>query len=206
MEVYLMKTGVANVASVTAAFERLGARVELTDDPDTVRTAGAVVLPGVGSFDAGMAALGRNGLGSALIERIESGAPTLAVCLGLQLLGCASDEAPGVPGLGVLPATAVRIPEAPRLPHFGWNAVTWPAEATSPSLFPSGEAYFAHTYCLRDTVAIESAGWRVAKATEGSTFVAAVQRGAVLACQFHPELSSAMGARTLQRWLGGSSW
>ncbi len=201
MKVYLLKTGVANVASVTAAFERVGATVQLTDDPSVVQGAGAVVLPGVGSFGAGMDALDRSGLGAALIGRIERGAPTLAICLGLQLLGRASEEAPGVQGLGVLPADSIRLPRAPRLPHFGWNTVTWQSGGTQDAAPPSGEAYFAHTYCLRDAGTLEDAGWTVAKTTEGSTFVAAVERGSVLACQFHPELSGALGARTLARWL-----
>ena len=201
MKVYLVKTGVANVASVTAAFKRLGADVQLTDDPSIVADAQAVMLPGVGSFSAGMEALNEGGLAAALVERVVRGAPTLAVCLGLQLLGQTSEEAPDVPGLGFLPVDVVRIPDAPRLPHFGWNSVTWRAASAAGAPPPSGEAYFAHTYCLHDGSALRSAGWNVAETTEGSTFVSAIERGSVLACQFHPELSGALGVRTLQRWL-----
>ncbi len=205
MNVYILKTGVANIASVTAAFERLGATVVLTSDPQTVAGAAAVVLPGVGSFGAGMVALDQTGLGAAIVDRIDRGAATLAICLGLQLLCRASDEAPGVPGLGVLPVAATRLPDAPRLPHFGWNAVAWETPATGATASPSGEAYFAHTYCLEDAAALRAAGWSVATTTEGSTFVSAVRRGAVLACQFHPELSGPFGVETLEGWLQGAA-
>ena len=201
MDVYILRTGVANIASVTAAFERLGATVLATDDPNVVEKAAAVVLPGVGSFAAGMTALNETGLGAAIAQRIGEGAPTLAICLGLQLLCGSSDEAPGVPGLGVLPVAATRLPEAPRLPHFGWNAVQWADSGAGESAPPSGEAYFAHTYCLEDAAALKADGWSVASTTEGSTFTSAVERGAVLACQFHPELSGAFGVATLRRWL-----
>ncbi len=203
MKVYLIQTGVANVASVAAAFVRLGAEVELTSDPATVASAPAVVLPGVGAFGAGMASLCNQGLDRALSQRIAAGRPTLAVCLGLQLLCTGSDEAPGVRGLGALPAAARRLPDAQRLPHFGWNRVkASPPSGRQPRFFvEDGDAYFAHTYCLNDTAALEAAGWSIATTEEGSLFVSAVERGAVLACQFHPELSGSYGAALLQRWL-----
>ncbi|MFT5735643.1 MAG: imidazole glycerol phosphate synthase glutamine amidotransferase subunit [Planctomycetota bacterium] len=222
MRVQMVKTGVANIASVAAALTRLGADVELTSDAAVIRDGEAVVLPGVGSFGAGMEALRRDGLDAALVERIAAGRPTLAVCLGLQLLCASSEETAGVQGLDVLPADIVRLPDAPRLPHFGWNRVlTSDTAESADALLEEGDAYFAHTFCLRDAERIESEGWRVARTVEGSEFVSAVERGAVLACQFHPELSGAYGAALLGRWLkraadqatascstenGGQSW
>lgn len=214
MRVAMVKTGVANVASVAAAFQRLGAGVELTSEIAKVRTSEAVVLPGVGSFGAGMEALRENGLDAALTERIEAGRPTLAVCLGLQLLCRSSDESPGIEGLGVLPVNAERMTRAPRLPHFGWNTVKVdapkpPASGAPAPLLVSGDAYFAHTFCLADAAPLERDGWRVSLTDEGATFVSAVERGPVLACQFHPELSGPFGASLLGRWLeaaGAKSW
>ncbi|MEM9800332.1 MAG: imidazole glycerol phosphate synthase subunit HisH [Planctomycetota bacterium] len=201
MTVALVRTGVANVASVAAAFRRLGVDLEPTEDPAVVAEAPAVVLPGVGSFGAGVARLGELGVGSALAERIERGAPTLAVCLGLQLLARTSEESPAVRGLDVLPTEVVRLRGAPRLPHFGWNRVE-PADGSE--LLVDGDAYFAHTFHLADAEALTRDGWRVAHTAEGARFVSAVERGAVLACQFHPELSGAWGAALLGRWLAAA--
>lgn len=198
MDVTLLSTGIANVASVSAALTRLGVRAIPSVDPDACRTAAAVVLPGVGSFAAGMGALNRYGLGEALKERIEQGRPTLAICLGLQLLTESSDESPGTPGLGVLPVQTVHLDGAPRLPHFGWNRIE---SNGAQGLVQAGAAYFAHTYCLRPSARMESAGWRIATSVEGSAFVAAVERGPVVAAQFHPELSSTYGRDLMVRWL-----
>ncbi|QDV05995.1 Imidazole glycerol phosphate synthase subunit HisH [Planctomycetes bacterium Poly30] len=206
IRVDMVKTGVANVASVAAALRRLGADVELTADAARVREGAAVVLPGVGSFGAGMRALRESGLDAVLAERIAENRPTLAVCLGLQLLCQSSEETPGIHGLGVLPIDVQRLRGAPRLPHFGWNAVGLESSAPEPAvgLLEEGDAYFAHTFCLTDADALEAEGWTVARTDEGSTFVSAVERGSVLACQFHPELSGPYGAALLGRWLASA--
>lgn len=218
MEVAVAATGVANVASVCACLERLGARPRLTLDPEELRTARAVVLPGVGSFTAGMDALTSAGVADVLRERAESGRPLLAICLGMQLLTRSSEEAPGLEGLGVLPALTEHLRGAPRLPHFGWNRVET-APGAPAGMIEDGDAYFAHTYAMVPTGELAKAGWRVACTTEGGAFVSAAERGATLVCQFHPELSAAWGAALVGRWLaraaesdaptletGGASW
>lgn len=197
MRVALIETGLANVASVEAALGRLGVTPVRATGPDDVEDAGAAILPGVGAFGAGAAALADRGLAAPLARRIAENRPTLAICLGLQLLCAASDETPGAEGLGALPVRAQRL-GAPRLPHFGWSEVTAPAGAT---VLASGAAYFAHTFALTDVSALERAGFAVATAVEGEPFAAAVERGPVVACQFHPELSGAYGAALLGRWL-----
>ena len=192
-----MRTGVANLASMRAGLEREGADVALTVDPEAVRTADRVVLPGVGAFGAAMAELGQLGLGEALAERVRAGRPTLTVCLGLQVLARASEETPGVAGLGVIDAVVTRFAGPVRVPQMGWNAVTPEAEAR---WVQRGFAYFANTYKLNAL----PQGWTGALADHGGPFVAAMERGAVLACQFHPELSGAWGAGLLRRWLEGT--
>lgn len=197
MSVTLIETGLANVASVEAALARLGATALRATGPEDVARADAVVLPGVGAFGAGAAALAERGFAAPLARRIAEGRPTLAICLGLQLLCEASDETHGASGLGVLPVRARRL-GAPRLPHFGWSEVTAPSACR---VVVGGAAYFAHTYALTELAPLERAGFAVATATEGETFAAAVERGPVVACQFHPELSGAYGAALLGRWL-----
>ena len=118
----VIETGVANVASIVNAFLRLGVRVTLTRDPELVRRAARVVLPGVGAFGTAATELRARGLDSAVRERIADGTPLLAVCLGMQLLCDGSEETPGVPGLGIVPGICQRLPAGLRVPHLGWTA------------------------------------------------------------------------------------
>jgi imidazole glycerol phosphate synthase glutamine amidotransferase subunit len=193
--VHLIDTGVANVASLIAALERLGRTPVLTRDPAVADAPEPLVLPGVGAFGAGMARLVETGFVGPLAARLARDAPTLAVCLGLQLLCESSEETPGVVGLGAVPGHVVRFPSTVRVPQFGWNRVT---PAAPGGMLEAGYAYFANSFCLREA----PAGWAVAWTDHAGPFVAALERGRVLACQFHPELSSAYGAGLLGRWLG----
>jgi imidazole glycerol phosphate synthase glutamine amidotransferase subunit len=194
VSVALISTGLANTASVAAALRRCGAEVRLTTDPVTVSDAAYVVLPGVGHFGPGAAALRATGLDQALRARVAAGRPTLAICLGLQLLCDGSDEAPGVPGLGLLPGQVRRLPNGKPVPHLGWA----PVEAgPGCRLLAGGAASFAHSYHLPAA----PPGWAAATSRWGAPFVAAAERGRLLACQLHPELSGAWGQDLLQRWL-----
>jgi imidazole glycerol phosphate synthase glutamine amidotransferase subunit len=192
--VTIVRTGTANLASIAAALRRAGADVTVDTDPDAVRRAPAVVLPGVGSFAAAREALDARGLVAPLRERIAAGRPTLAICLGLQLLAGGSDESPGTPGLAVVPPRVGRFATDLPVPQLGWNVVEPEAGC---DLVQPGYAYFANTYRLTE----RPDGWSAAWTTYGERFVAALQRDAVLACQFHPELSGAWGAALLGRWL-----
>ncbi len=118
-----MRTGSANLASVIAAFERAGRTPRMVDDAVAVARAERLVVPGVGAFGAVMARLDELGLVEALTERIAAGRPTLAICLGLQVLASGSDESPGVAGLGVVPGRVTRLPDGVVVPQLGWNRV-----------------------------------------------------------------------------------
>lgn len=194
MTVAIVRTGVANLASVLAALGRAGAEAGLTTDPEVVARAERVILPGVGAYGAGRAALDATGVTEALVERVKQGRPTLGICLGMQLFFEASEETPGVPGLGVVQSEVRRF-DAPgiRVPQLGWNRV---APDTGCRFVQPGYALFANSF--RATAA---PGWAVATADHGGAFVAAAERGDVLLCQFHPELSGAWGAALLARWL-----
>ena len=196
-DVVIVDSGVANLASITSGFVRLGASVAVTRDPIVVRQAPRVVLPGVGAFGAGMGALRAGGLDGAIRDVAASGTPLLGVCLGMQLLCEASEETPGVRGLGVIAGACRRLPADVRVPHLGWNTVTAPSNAR---LVTTGVAAFANSYALRDP----PPGWTASWTTHGVRFVAALEHDGVLACQFHPELSGAYGAALLDRWLTGA--
>lgn len=189
----IVSTGVANVASVLASFRRLGLQPLEVNQPEEIAEAEWLVLPGVGAFAAAMRAITERQLAEPLRERIAAGRPTLAICLGLQLLASSSEESPGVAGLGLWPERIVRLRSA-RVPQLGWNQVV---AAEGSCYLQTGFAYYANSYCLPT----EPEGWTASWTDHDGLLVAAVERGGVLACQFHPELSGAWGERVLQRWL-----
>lgn len=195
--VSIINTGVANIASVQSAFSKLGFETRFVETPDEVFEDPALILPGVGSFAAGMAALRAKDFERALRLRIESGKATLAVCLGMQLLCERSEESPGVDGLGIIPAPIERFKEGVRTPHFGWNMVE-----SRFSYFGSGYAYFANSYRLEKA----PEGWEYATTDHGGEFISALRRGNVVAAQFHPEISSGYGRHLLSQWLEGVRW
>ena len=199
--VLVVPTGTANMASVLAGLQRAGARARITADPGEVLSGNRLVLPGVGSLGAAMKRLSQDGLVEALAARVREGRPTLAVCLGLQILCESSAESPGVRGLGILKCRAGKFPDSVRVPQIGWNRVEG---ENGCRLIENGYAYFANSYRLIDP----PAGWNAAFSDHGGRFVAALERGLVLACQFHPELSGRWGLGLISRWLdqsGGGS-
>ena len=192
-EVLIAPTGTANIASVMAAFRRLGADPRVAETAGEIEAASHVMLPGVGAFGASMGRLREHGLDRALLARIEADRPTICICVGHQLLFRSSEESPDVAGLGVIDAAVGRFPSDVRTPQFGWNEVT---AGEGCNLLEGGYAYFANSFR-----ALEAPGWQVAGADHGGPFVAAVERGRVIGCQFHPELSGAYGEALLSRFL-----
>jgi imidazole glycerol phosphate synthase glutamine amidotransferase subunit len=193
-DVVVVPTGTANLASVFAAFRRLGATPCLAERAGEIEGAIRVVVPGVGSFGAAMARLEAAGFVDALRSRLEAERPTLGFCVGLQVMFASSDENPGAIGLGALPGNVGRFADKVRVPQFGWNRIEPDPDCR---LLQRGHAYFANSY----RVAQAPPGCVVAWAEHGGRFVAAFERGGILACQFHPELSGAYGHGLLGRWL-----
>ena len=193
-DLVVVPTGTANMASVVAAFARLGANLTEAALPADVSDAAGVVLPGVGAFGAAMSHVDSLGLRQALRDRIDQGRPTLAVCVGMQLLCRDSEESPGAKGLEVIDLTVSRFGGDDKVPQLGWNQVE---PGPGSGFVQPGWAYFANSYRL-DLV---PEGWVGSDTEYGGRFVSALERGDVLACQFHPELSGPWGARLLARWL-----
>ncbi len=194
--IFLLPTGAANTASMTVALERLGAEVCTVSSPDTVRAAPRLVVPGVGAFGPAMSRLRRDGVAESLADRLRTGRPTLLVCLGLQLLAERSEESPGIPGLGLVSSRATPFPSGLRSPQQGWNRV----EPDGGGLVAPGHAYFSNGFRLIEA----PAGWQVSWSDHGGRFIAALERGSVLACQFHPELSGDWGVDLLERWFAAA--
>ena len=197
-EVAVIRTGTANLASVLAGLKRANCKAVLVDDPVAVTSADYVVLPGVGAFAAIMDQLNSRGLVDPIRRRFDEGKPTLAICLGLQVLGSASEESPGTEGIGIFDAQASRFTEGMRVPQLGWNLVQPDPDCR---FLVGGYAYFANSYRLK----VIPQGWAGAMADYGGEFVAAIERGPTLACQFHPELSGKWGASLIERWLGAAA-
>ena len=197
-EVHVVQTGTANLASVLAGLKRAGATPILTTEAEKIRRASHVVVPGVGAFAASMAALREHGLVDDLRRRLQDGQQaTLGICMGLQLFCERSEESPDCLGMGAVPGVVRRFPASVRVPQLGWNEVTVQPHQTHRFIVP-GYAYFAHSYRLTDL----PPGWSATLTTHGEPFVSALERGPMLLCQFHPELSGNFGARLLTRWLG----
>lgn len=192
----VVPTGTANTASILAGFRRLGGDPAIARSPDDLASADHVVLPGVGSFGAAMAEVDRIGMRDALRERLREGRPTLAVCVGMQLLAEVSEESDGARGLGHIDNPVGRFPNEVRVPQLGWNQVRAGGDCR---FVTDGWAYFANSYRIERL----PPGWAGAVADYGGEFVAAMERGDVLACQFHPELSGAWGSGILAAWFQG---
>ena len=189
-----LATGVGNVRSVVRALEKSASQVVTTADPEEVRRADVLVVPGQGSFGAFANALD-GGLREVVLERIRAGTPYLGICLGLQILFEDSDEAPGAQGLAVFPGSVRRLePGNEALPHMGWNRAE---RVTDSALFDSEYFYFAHTYAA----APADPAVTLATTTYGTqTFTSAVASGAVVGVQFHPEKSQRAGLALIQRF------
>ena len=194
--------GMCNLDSVRRAFEEVGARPFVTDEPADLEHADRIVLPGVGAFPDAMSGLRRRGLDEALTKQVLDGeAPFLGVCLGMQLMAALGEEIEPTEGLGWIDAQCVRfVPTADdrRVPHVGWNEVT-PALASP--LFdgiPTGtDFYFVHSF----HVTCASADDVLASTPYCGGFVSAVQRDRAYGVQFHPEKSQRWGLRLLQNFL-----
>lgn len=198
MKVALVDYGVGNLHSLRKGLELAGAQVAVVESPRELEAADAIALPGVGAFGAAMERL--EPFRDALLERMRSGTPTLAVCLGMQLLFESSEESPGVPGLGFLKGIVARLPpSAGKVPHMGWTETRWTRRDPAA---PAGEHPFY--YYVHSFVCMPEEPVTVATANYGIDFPAVVRKDEVLATQFHPEKSSDRGLDLVRRWVAAS--
>ncbi|WP_428266296.1 imidazole glycerol phosphate synthase subunit HisH [Haliangium sp.] len=202
--IVIVDTGSGNLRSVAKALEHVGGAPTVTGDPDVVRRAERLVVPGQGAFGAFVQAMHERGLEDALREHIGSGRPYLGLCLGLQVLFEVSEEHGPVPGLGVLPGQVVKFrPSSPtyKVPHMGWNQVERPAGVAADPLLAGipdrTYFYFVHSYYVAPANESDVA----LTCDYEQRFTAAVRRDNVFACQFHPEKSHQAGLRLLANFV-----
>jgi imidazole glycerol-phosphate synthase subunit HisH len=189
--------GMGNRRSVEKALEHVGAEPRLTGDHETISAADAIVLPGVGAFPEAMRRLRAAGTDDLIRDRADAGVPILGLCLGMQLLFDASDEHEGAEGLGLLPGRVTAL-RAPRVPHIGWNLVTFERpSALTGGLGPAAAFYHVHSLAPEPAVADDVVG----RGEYGERFVSIVERGNVMGVQFHPEKSSRDGLALLRNFI-----
>jgi len=189
-----------NTLSVTRALEKVGARVYLTSDPEEVLTADAVVLPGVGAFGDCVRKLKERGMDEACLETYRAGKPFLGVCIALQVFFEASEESPGVEGLGILPGKVVRFDVGElKVPHMGWNELDVVREHPILGGLSGEDFYFVHSYHPEPEEDSDLLG----ESDYGGRFCAAAGRENLAAVQFHPEKSSRAGLKLYENFF---SW
>lgn len=195
MQLVIIDSGGANIASLRYAIDRLGVAAELTTEPKKVRAASHVILPGVGAAADCMGRLqGIPGLVDAIRELRQ---PTLGICVGMQLLFESSEEGE-VPCLGLLPGRVRRFPQRDDMPvpHMGWNQLEFaPGSSLLQGIAPGDHVYFVHSYSA------PVSPLTLATASYGESFAALVQSGNVFGAQFHPERSARIGSLLLHNFL-----
>lgn len=187
--------GAGNLRSVQNTLGEIGAPYTLVTDAQRLRQADKIILPGVGHFGQIMRSLDAIGVRETFVERITAGVPFLGICLGLQALCRASEEAPDVPGLGLLNVTVGRFGAGVRIPHIGWNEL----EAQRESRLLAGVGakpyvYFAHSYYVPVTEAT------AATCTYSVAYTALLESGNMFGVQFHPEKSGSLGLKIMRNF------
>ena len=190
--------GVGNLFSLARSFAAIGVEVEITADPEKLRSADKILLPGVGAFGDAADKLRATGLDKVVIEQANAGKPLMGICLGMQLLFDEGLEYGRHKGLGLIPGRVIPIseviPQGLKIPHMGWNGLGFQKESPLLSKIKDGDCvYFVHSFC-----AVDCDDAVIATAEYGAPVTAAVQKENVFGCQFHPEKSGTVGLNILR--------
>ncbi|MCW2278017.1 imidazole glycerol phosphate synthase subunit HisH [Heliophilum fasciatum] len=189
--------GMGNLRSVQKGLEKAGYASVITADPEQVRQAPGVILPGVGAFADAMNNLRTSGMIEPIQEVVAAGKPFLGICLGFQLMFEASEEGGNFQGLGIFPGQVRRLPPGLKVPHMGWNALTIrQANPFMDGISDGAEFYFVHSYYVDPA----DPGLIIATADYGLHFCAIAGREHVFGAQFHPEKSSDLGLKILENF------
>ena len=198
--------GVGNVFSLCRSLEAIGQTPVVTGDPDQLRKADKLFLPGVGAFADAAAKLRDTGLDRVIKEEAARGKPLMGICLGMQLLFEESYEFGQYEGLGLIPGKVIgmegTIPAELKIPHIGWNRLLFPDRPRHPLLktVEDGDCvYFVHSFYATDCDEAV-----IAQAEYGKVLTAAVAKGNVMGCQFHPEKSGTVGLNILRTFCEGT--
>lgn len=204
-KITIVDYGVGNLQSISKALRACGVEAEITEEVDKIKSAQAIILPGVGSFAAGRRGLKLRGLEDALKSIARQNIPILGICLGAQLLLSKGYEFGEYEGLGIIPGQVVSfpvLPEKEKIPHIGWNKIRSPKpvfwQDTILKNQEEKEVYFIHSYILKpqaevDCLATTNYG--------GYEFCSAIKKGKIYGCQFHPEKSGSVGLAIIENFI-----
>ncbi|MEM0921686.1 MAG: imidazole glycerol phosphate synthase subunit HisH [Pseudomonadota bacterium] len=212
MTTAIVDYGSGNLRSAEKSFQRMAERegdILVTADPETVARAERIVLPGVGAFaDCRSGLLAVDGMFEAIEARVRAGHPFLGICVGMQLMATRGLEHGETPGFGWIAGDVVHLaPENPpgngsdaaplKVPHMGWNELSFSDHALFDGIAPGAHAYFVHSYHLRP----EDQAHRIARVSYGEEVTAAIAHGNMAGTQFHPEKSQSVGLRLIENFL-----
>lgn len=189
--------GMGNLHSVSKAVERLGYQAQITSDPAEIYAAPKAILPGVGAFGDAMKQLKKSRLDQVLVEYALAGRHLLGICLGMQMLFSSSEEHGFHQGLNILPGQVVRFQGEYKIPHMGWNKLTYTQPHPLVAGIETGHVYFVHSY----HVIPENTSHLLATTDYYQPVSAIVASGGIYGMQFHPEKSGALGMQLLKRFL-----
>jgi glutamine amidotransferase len=190
--------GAGNLRSVMSALRSVGADASVVESRPDIARARAMILPGVGAAADTMENLRARGLADAVVEWVEADRPFMGICMGLQVLFTESEEGGGQECLGVLPGRVTRLPRGLKVPHMGWNQVHYTFDSPLFRGIPDGSNfYFVHSFVAQP----DDASVILAETEYGVRFCSAVQKGNLVATQFHPEKSGALGLQVYRNFL-----
>lgn len=200
-KISIVDYGVGNLYSLSKAFNKFKARTIITEEVKDIMDSDAIVLPGVGSFGAGMDGLKVRKLESSIKKFAESGKPVMGICLGAQLMLSKGYELGNFNGLGIIPGKVIKLSKLvgrSKIPHIGWNRISFKKEASKNTPFQSindkDYVYFVHSFVL------EPEDRKVTFATTeygGAKFPSIIKKGNIYGCQFHPEKSGLVGLKII---------
>jgi len=195
----ILDYGMGNLRSVEKALEHIGASATIASDPETVRVADGLILPGVGAFPRAMERVRGTGLEELVAERLDAGVPVLGICLGLQLLFDSTTELGGSEGTSLLPGEVVELDAGElKVPHIGWSPVRWEKRSRlTEGIESETPFYFVHSFapCPEPDDLLGTAVY-------GERFACAAEQDRIFGVQFHPEKSSTAGLRLLSNFAG----
>jgi glutamine amidotransferase/cyclase len=199
----LLDYGAGNVRSVRNAIKELGFEVKDVSSPEDILNAEKLIFPGVGNFSSAIQRLNDLNYIEPLLKYLRADKPFMGICLGLQTLFEGSEESPGVPGLGLIPGIVGKFDDSSRsVPQIGWNGINIRQESPLFDNYHDEKFYFVHSF--RATATPDNQDWLLSTTNYGEEFISSVQKGNVIACQFHPEKSGKAGLNIFNNFLAAN--